>query len=108
MDTANIEIDYNILIDFFNKKIKLSRENFEYKYPNDVDNNVIRKNQNLIRKNLISDYLRVNFKADVKERSMQNKITAIASGLSKASTKRSIQLLVPPSRKRRKLVRDSP
>ena len=106
METAHIEIDYNILIDFFNKKIKLSRENFEYKYPINVDNNVIRKNQNLIRKNLISDYLRVNFKADVEEQSMQIKIAAMASRLSKSTCKRSIQLLVPPSRKRRKLVRD--
>ena len=109
MDSSQIvHIDFEVLIKFFDEKIKNSRDKFEYSYPQSICNSTLSKNQNNLRKQLISDYMRVNYKINSIDQSLADKIRKLGAKLKKCSASGSLKLpeKIEPSRKRRRVETD--
>ena len=101
-------IDYEVLIQFFDQKIKNSRDKFEYPYPQSVSISTLAKNQNNIRKQLISDYIRVTYKIQSIDFSLAEQIRKVGSNLKKSTISGSLKLpdKIEPPRKRRRVETD--
>ena len=88
------EISWQILIDFFNEKIKLSPSEFnsdEFKYPEKVDFPALRKNRRDLRFHLLRHYVQTSFPhIDTSESDNKREIQRVSGYLKKFNFHRKI------------------
>ena len=94
MDSS--EISWQVLIDFFNEKIKVSPSEFnfeEFKYPESITQNSMRNNSGQLRFHLIRHYIQSkNSKIDTSEISNHKSIFGASKYLTKATFSRKLIL----------------
>ena len=88
-------ISWQVLIDFFNEKIKIAPEKFnsdEFQYPSEVTINTLRNNNKKFRFHILSHYISSNYDVDLSNKYITKEILRAANYLKKPSLKKSINL----------------
>ena len=88
-------ISWQLLIDFFNEKIKFSPEKYnseEFQYPLEVTIPTLRNDRKKIRFHLLSHYISSNHDVDLSNKYIKKEIVRAASYLKKATLTKSIHL----------------
>ena len=107
----SVQFSWDILIEFFNEKIKISPEKFKKTYPEEINRKSLGNNLSL-RVDLMHDYLRSEFvDVNTHEPALNSQIIFIAKKLDKSSkfrnlSKKFIEVDIPPPRKRKVLDAD--
>ena len=95
MSSMSEKISWQILLDFFNEKIKISPENYnskEFEYPLEVTIKHLHNNHKKIRFHLLSDYISSNYDVDVSDKLFKKELHRAANYLKKPTLQKSINL----------------
>ena len=89
------KISWQVLIDFFNEKIKQAPETYnsaEFQYPQKVTNQTLRNNSNKIRFHLLSHYISSNFDVDLSNKYVSRELIRVSDYLKKPTLARAFNL----------------